>query len=187
MESDVHRLERVANRFSLIGSKPALTTIDVDDILSDAVEYFRARLPFSGDGVSIEFERANPKPVSVNRELIGWVVENIVKNALEACDPKKGLIRVKSSFVKDGGKVRIDISDNGRGIPPKEVKRVFQPGYTTKKRGWGLGLALAKRIVVEYHKGQIYISDSSPGRGTTFRIDLPIANPNNKAGTNNGR
>jgi hypothetical protein len=181
MENDVHRLERIANRFSLIGSKPTLATVDAEDILMTVVDYFSRRLPHSGEGVRIEFERSYPKPVSVNSELIEWVFENVIKNALEACDSKRGLVRIKSGFSKAGGSVSIEITDNGKGMSPKQVKKVFQPGYTTKKRGWGLGLALANRIVSEYHRGEIFISSSSPGRGTTFRIDLPIADPNKKA------
>jgi signal transduction histidine kinase len=181
MEGDVHRLERIANRFSLIGSRPTLATVDAEDILMTVVDYFSRRLPHSGEGIRIEFERSNPKPVSVNSELIGWVFENVIKNALEACDSKRGLVRIKSGFSKAGGSVSIEITDNGKGMSPKEVKKVFQPGYTTKKRGWGLGLALANRIVSEYHRGEIFVTNSAPGRGTTFRIVLPIANPNKKA------
>jgi signal transduction histidine kinase len=181
MESDVNRLERIANRFSLIGSRPTLATVDAEDILISVVDYFSRRLPHNGEGVRIEFERSNPKPVSVNSELIGWVFENVIKNALEACDSKRGLVRIKSGFSKDGGRVSIEITDNGKGMSPKQIKKVFQPGYTTKKRGWGLGLALANRIVSEYHRGEIFVTNSAPGRGTTFRIDLPIANPNKKA------
>ena len=181
MESDVNRLERIANRFSLIGSRPTLDTVDAEDILISVVDYFSRRLPHSGEGIRIEFERSNPKPVSVNSELIGWVFENVIKNALEACDSKRGLVRIKSGFSKAGGRVSIEITDNGKGMSPKQVKKVFQPGYTTKKRGWGLGLALANRIVSEYHRGEIFVTNSAPGRGTTFRIDLPIADPNKKA------
>lgn len=175
MEGDVHRLERIANRFSLIGSTPALDRTDIEDVLQGAVDYFARRLPHSGEGVKIEFRRSGPKPVAVNGELIGWVFENLIKNALEACDSKRGLVRIVSGFSKDGDGVSVDISDNGRGMTPKEVKKVFQPGYTTKKRGWGLGLALARRIVSEYHKGEIFVTSSSPGHGTTFRVVLPSA------------
>jgi len=102
MENDVHRLERIANRFSLIGSTPTLATVDAEDILVNVVDYFRRRLPYNGEGIRIEFERSNPKPVSVNSELIGWVFENVIKNALEACDSKRGVVQIRSGFSKSG-------------------------------------------------------------------------------------
>ncbi len=176
MENDVHRLERIANRFSLIGSTPTLETVDIETVLSNVVDYFRRRLPYSGEGIRIDIQRSDPKPVAVNSELIGWAFENVIKNALEACDSKQGVVRIRSVFSRDDELVSIEISDNGKGMSAKEVKRAFQPGFTTKKRGWGLGLALARRIVSEYHGGEIFVEKSSPGRGTTFRIDLPIAN-----------
>ncbi|MFH1894256.1 MAG: HAMP domain-containing sensor histidine kinase [Candidatus Zixiibacteriota bacterium] len=179
MEADINRLERIANRFSLIGSTPALTSVDMEDILSDAVEYFRRRLPHSGNGLKILFERYSSRFVKVNRELISWVFENLIKNALEACDSVSGVVQIKSDICNNGKTVCIEVVDNGRGMSPAEVKKVFQPGYTSKKRGWGLGLTLAHRIVEEYHRGHIFVKDSSLGNGTTFRIELPLADDSN--------
>ena len=175
MENDVNRLERIANRFSLIGSTPHLTTVDIEEVLSEVVEYFRQRLPHSGTGIKIKFKKSEPKFVSVNRELISWVFENITKNALEACDSKTGLIEITSSFSRDRKRVIVGVTDNGKGMSSSEIKKIFQPGYTTKKRGWGLGLTLVRRIVSSYHKGEIFVKSSSPDHGTTFEIDLPTA------------
>ncbi len=173
MEADVHRLERIANRFSLIGSTPTLETIDVEDVLSDVVEYFCRRLPHQGRGLCVDFDRSEPKLVKVNRELLSWVIENIVKNALEACDSKSGVIEIRSSLSKDSKTVIVEIEDNGKGMTASEMKKVFNPGFTTKKRGWGLGLTLSRRIVMEHHDGEIFVKESEPGVGTTFRIELP--------------
>ncbi|MBK7865856.1 MAG: ATP-binding protein [Ignavibacteriales bacterium] len=104
----------------------------------------------------------------INRELFGWVIENLVKNALDAIDHDAGKISIKISQVKS--KVEIEVTDNGKGIDLKRRKDVFRPGYSTKKRGWGLGLSLSKRIIEEYHSGKIFVSNSIPGEGTTFRI-----------------
>jgi len=173
METDVHRLERIANRFSLIGSKPTLETIDANDILSDLVEYFCKRLPHQGKGLCVNFERNEPKPVEANRELLSWVIENIVKNAMEACDSKTGVITISSSISKDSKTIYIEIKDNGKGMTSSEMNKVFNPGFTTKKRGWGLGLTLSRRIIMEHHGGKIFVKESEPGKGTTFRIELP--------------
>jgi len=175
MEVDITRLERIATRFSLIGSTPSLQSVDIEEILSNTAEYFGQRLPHSGGGVQIRFERGESKIVSVNKELISWVFENIIKNALEACDSRDGIIEIHSGLSRDGNKVCVTIADNGRGMSHAVVKRVFQPGYTTKKRGWGLGLTLARRIVSNYHKGEIFVKESAPGSGTTFQIELPLS------------
>jgi signal transduction histidine kinase len=175
MNADIGRLERIASRFSLIGSTPDLKKIDVEDIVEDTVDYLRQRLPHRGNGVRIEFTRSDPKFVPVNRELLGWAFENLIKNALQACDAINGRIEIRSMLSRDGKKVCIQVADNGRGMTPKEAKRVFQPGYTTKKRGWGLGLTLTDRIISKYHRGDIFVRESSPGLGTTFQIELPIA------------
>jgi hypothetical protein len=174
MASDINRLERIAQRFSLIGSTPSLAVIDLEEVVSDCVDYFRQRLPFSGNGIRIEYSRSQPKYASLNRELLSWALENTIKNALEACDAKTGLIRVTTGTSRDGAKACLEIADNGRGMSPSEVRRVFHPGYTSKKRGWGLGLTLARRIVSDYHRGEIFIKSSTPGVGTTFQLTLPL-------------
>ena len=173
MSQDLGRLEKVAARFSQIGAKSDLKEQDVSGILREVASYIRRRLPQMGKKVAIEEEYADVPMVAVNRELFEWVVENLVKNALEAIDKPEGVIRIVLSPAQERGRtVCIDIIDNGRGLDSSERRRIFKPGYSTKKRGWGLGLSLAKRIVEEYHGGRLYVKDSHPGRGTTMRIVL---------------
>jgi signal transduction histidine kinase len=175
IENDLNRLETIANRFGKIGSIPTLTEQDINALTSEVVTYFQERLPHGGKGVTIEFEAGDVPPVMVNPELYGWVVENLIKNSLEAVDAKSGHIDVRVALVNSKKGVAIEISDNGRGIARSDARRVFRPGYTTKTRGWGLGLSLARRIIHEYHKGSISLARSEPGKGTTFIIQLPLA------------
>lgn len=164
---DVERLQVVTDRFSKIGSQPALQEEELISLLNDAVDYFKHRT-----GKNIEFTTAfpnHPVMVTLNRSLFEWVIENLVKNALDAMEGK-GSIHVE---VEDlGSKVHIGFSDTGKGLPAKQFKRIFEPGYTSKKRGWGLGLSLSKRIIQDYHNGKIYVLKSELGVGTTFRISL---------------
>lgn len=167
MERDVARLQRVAERFSKIGSKPDPEAMDVTAVVSGAVDYVRRRSP-----AKVEYSVAYPKnPVLVrmNAPLIEWVMENLCKNAVDAMD---GAGKITVTVAHDDDKVFIEVTDTGKGIAKSLRKRVFEPGYTTKKRGWGLGLSLAKRIVEEYHKGRIFVKNSAVGRGATFRIEL---------------
>lgn len=167
MEHDVARLQRVAERFSKIGSKPDPEAMDVTAVVSGAVDYVRRRSP-----AKVEYSVAYPKnPVLVrmNAPLIEWVMENLCKNAVDAMD---GAGKITVTVAHDNDKVFIEVADTGKGIAKSLRKRVFEPGYTTKKRGWGLGLSLAKRIVEEYHKGRIFVKNSAVGRGATFRIEL---------------
>jgi signal transduction histidine kinase len=173
MSTDVDRLQRVANRFGQIGSLPELKDGDLNDLLVVTGEYFRRRLPFDGKGVEIACS-LNPIPkVSLNGQLITWAVENLVKNALQAVDPQTGKIELYSSPARDERYVIIEIRDNGKGIPAGIARKLFRPGFTTKKRGWGLGLTLARRIVEEYHRGKISLLRSKPG-DTVFQIVLPV-------------
>ncbi|MBQ4063238.1 MAG: HAMP domain-containing histidine kinase [Bacteroidaceae bacterium] len=167
MERDVARLQRVAERFSKIGSLPEPTSEDIVEVIDRAVEYVKRRSP-----AQVTYTMNYPKRpllVRMNAPLIEWVVENLCKNAVDAMDGK-GDIYVSVSQNSD--RAFVEISDTGKGIPKSKHKRVFEPGYTTKKRGWGLGLSLAKRIVEQYHKGRIYVKQSAPGKGTTFRLEL---------------
>jgi two-component system, sporulation sensor kinase D len=168
MENDVKRLEIVADRFSKIGSTPKLEEHKVYEIVKDFVDYFRVRV-----SKNISFElTGNPHLVAgLNVPLFDWVLENLLKNAVNAIDGK-GLIRVDISGNKIKKQVFIDVSDTGKGIPRSKFDTVFQPGYTTRKRGWGLGLSLTKRMIENYHNGQIFVKDSEVGKGTTFRIVL---------------
>ena len=171
LEHDVERLSMVANRFSKIGATPELEVHNIYEELDKCREYMQKRAPRK---VTFDFPGpdAGDLPVAINPLLFDWVFENLLRNALDAMDGKGHLA---GSVRAAGDKVIIDITDTGKGIKPKDVKRVFKPGFTTKKRGWGLGLSLVKRIVEEYHRGRIVVSRSEPGVGTTFSITLPRA------------
>jgi signal transduction histidine kinase len=172
MQADIARLKRVAERFSQIGSDPDRKAQPLEPIIQDVVDYFRLRLPHAGGGVRID-ARFKPVPtVAVNTELIAWVLENLVKNALESVDPKTGVITIEMEPHPRGG-VKVSVADNGRGIIGKQQKQVFNPGFTTKKRGWGLGSTLARRIVMEYHRGDLYLDVSIPNEVTRFVLHLP--------------
>ncbi len=175
VERDLARLETVANRFGKIGSRPKLEKRDINHLTGEVVDYFRERLPHHGEGAQIQFVPGEISAAKVNRELYNWVIENLIKNALEAVDSKTGFIKVRT-FSESGNRwIRVEISDNGRGIMRRDVRRIFRPGYTTKRRGWGLGLSLARRIIHDYHNGNLYLVTSEPGKGSTFVIELPTA------------
>jgi len=168
MEKDVNRLQMVAERFSKIGSMPEPVQADMVGVLDGVIDYVEHRSP-----VTVKFIRNFPDPpvnAKVNESLFGWVIENICKNAVDAMNGK-GKLTIKLNEEKNY--VTIDVTDTGKGIPKNSWRSVFDPGYTTKERGWGLGLSLAKRIVTEYHKGKIYVAQSEIGKGTTFRIEIP--------------
>ncbi|MEN9609734.1 MAG: hypothetical protein RLZZ628_548 [Bacteroidota bacterium] len=171
LEKDVNRLELVADRFSKIGSAPDLVQTDIREALERIRAYMQKRSPRK---VSFDFPKIdldNPLNVKINNHLFDWVVENLLRNALDAMETGAGKISATVSIT--GNFVTIDISDTGKGIPANKFKTIFQPGYTTKKRGWGLGLSLAKRIIEDYHAGQIFVKKSVVGAGTTFTIQLP--------------
>lgn len=171
MDKDVKRLSTIADRFSKIGSVPELKLEYLNAAITRSLEYMRSRI--SGKvSVNLHFP-ADDFPVKISLSLFEWVMENLTKNAVDAME---GAGRIDITTGEDSKKVWIDISDTGRGIPRKNFKRVFHPGFTTKKRGWGLGLTLVKRIIEEYHGGRIYVLRSEPGAGTTFRIELPRVN-----------
>ena len=167
MDKDVKRLERIAERFSKIGSLPEATETSMNEVLEHVIDYMDRRT-----SSQVEIQRQFPEHdvrVSMNASLFEWVVENLCKNAVDAME---GHGRIVLSLTEDNGRVIVDVSDTGKGIRRKDIKNVFKPGFTTKKRGWGLGLSLAKRIVEEYHNGKIYVKSSEVGHGTTFRIEL---------------
>ena len=173
MDRDLDRLHKIASRFAQVGSAPALEPTDLTTIVAGTVAYFRRRLPHLGHSVVIE-ERYDPAPrVLVHAQLMEWVVENLLKNALDASDKPEGKIAVSVLWKRESREVQILVADNGRGMSPEERRHAFDTGYTTKRRGWGLGLALARRVVHEYHRGSIVIVDSAPGRGTTVAINIP--------------
>jgi two-component system, sporulation sensor kinase D len=179
MENDVKRLEIVADRFSKIGSKPKLETHPVYDVVKDFVDYFRVRV---SDKISFELTGNRRLLAGLNIPLFDWVLENLLKNAVNAID-STGSIKVNISGSRAKKQVYIDVSDTGKGIPRSKFETVFQPGYTTRKRGWGLGLSLTKRMIQNYHNGQIFVRDSELGKGTTFRIVLKSLNDDSKATT----
>jgi two-component sensor histidine kinase len=169
MQRDVDRLTKVAQRFSKIGSAAQVRTVEVHAILEHIMTYFERRLPHLGKKVTLKLDEGYPVWVAINVDLFEWVFENLIRNAADAIDRPDGEIRLRVREVRNTAV--IDVSDNGRGIDQKIRKDIFRPGFSTKSRGWGLGLSLAKRIVEEYHGGKIVVKESSP-RGTTFRIRL---------------
>lgn len=171
LNRDVDRLSMVSARFSQIGSHPKLEDKDLNDVADDTIEYFRRRLPHLGGRVQLRREGTVTNPVLFNRDLLGWVLENLIRNGVDALVDGKGTITVRLED-ESGGGVRLYVSDTGRGIPPREGNKIFEPGFTTKKRGWGMGLALVKRIVTQYHGGRIRVESTSP-HGTTFLVTLP--------------
>jgi two-component system, sporulation sensor kinase D len=177
MENDIKRLEIIADRFSKIGSKPKLEDHSVYDVIKDFVDYFSVRVSHN-----ISFEiTGNPNlRAGLNVPLFDWVLENLLKNAVNAIEGK-GKIKVEINPNKaKKGQILIDITDTGKGIPRSKFDTVFQPGYTTRKRGWGLGLSLTRRIIKNYHNGFIFVRDSEIGKGTTFRIILKNSQNDNK-------
>jgi two-component system, sporulation sensor kinase D len=168
MDNDVKRLEIVADRFSKIGSKPNLEPQIVYDVVKDYVDYFKVRV-----SNKINFELTGDKELKagLNIPLFDWVLENLLKNAVNAIEGS-GQIKVSIRGSASKKLIYIDVSDTGKGIPRSKFLTVFRPGYTTRKRGWGLGLSLTKRMIENYHNGQIFVKDSELGKGTTFRIIL---------------
>lgn len=170
IEKDVERLNRIAERFSKIGSNPDLHPTSVQRVVTDSVSYLQNRISRK---VSIEYDFPESPVLSpLNASLFAWVIENIVKNAVDAME---GQGRITFTLEQKGKFIFLDISDTGKGIPRSKQKTVFSPGFTTKQRGWGLGLSLAKRIVEQYHRGKIFVKASEIGKGTTFRIVLRSA------------
>lgn len=173
MQNDVDRLDLIADRFSKIGSSPALTPVDIYAQMREITTYIRRRASRKIVFDEPSFDTA-PLMVGINPPLFNWVIENIMRNALDALEEGTGTISWAVQAHHDH--IEIDISDTGKGIPPSKLKVVFEPGFTTKTRGWGLGLSLARRIIENYHKGKIYVKHSRLGEGTTFAIHLPYKN-----------
>lgn len=170
MENDLHRLQKTADRFSKIGYKPDLHEEDLAEAINHVAEYFHRRIPQTGKKVHLLIESQEPVRARINRELFEWVIENLTKNALDAIESGEGTIAY--SISKQGKYAFIDVSDTGKGIELKYRNDVFRPGFSTKKRGWGLGLSLAKRIIELHHGGKLSLRESKPGFKTTFRIKL---------------
>lgn len=172
MQNDIHRLEIITDRFSKIGSKPMLEDHVVYAVVQNFVDYFKVR---TSDKINFVIKGDNQVRAMLSIPLFDWVIENLLKNAANAIDNEGTItINVIEHLTKE--EVFIDVSDTGRGIPTSKFDTVFQPGYTTRKRGWGLGLSLTKRIIENYHSGKIFVKDSELGKGTTFRIILKSSN-----------
>ncbi|MGI5914091.1 MAG: sensor histidine kinase [Bacteroidales bacterium] len=168
MGLDVKRLEKITERFAKVGTKPSLSEENIVPLFDKTIAYLRKRVSSKVDFIAT-FGREEPIILPVNSALFEWVIENLSKNAVDAMG---GEGTITYSIFSEEKEVYIDISDTGKGIPKKMVKKIFKPGYTTKKHGWGLGLSLAKRIIEEYHKGKLFVKESEPGKGTVIRIVL---------------
>jgi anti-sigma regulatory factor (Ser/Thr protein kinase) len=169
MDKDINRLELITERFSLIGSKPRKTPTDIGILVGRTIDYIRKR---AATKIDLQLGKQPEQPVVIDlaAPLIEWVIENLLKNALDAMEEGTGQIRV--DLFTHTNQLIIDITDNGKGISMADQEHIFRPGFSTKKRGWGLGLTLSKRIIEENHGGQLIIKSSEPGKGTTFRIVL---------------
>lgn len=168
IEKDVEHLNVIANRFSKIGSEPTLTQDNVSEIIENTLDYFKIR-----SSKNVVFNYTPPRfdtSVKLNRDLFGWVLENIIKNAIDAMQGK-GNIDIQ--LLKKDKEIQLLITDTGKGIPKSLHRKIFEPGYTTKERGWGLGLSLTKRIINQYHKGKVFVKQSQKHTGTTFQINIP--------------
>ena len=170
INNDVEKLSKITYRFSKIGATPELKELIVYDEIKKVVDYFQRRLPQTGRSVELTIEGDKESKAKLNSELFEWVIENLVKNSLDAMDQREGRISIDVKATHNS--VDIEVSDTGKGIDLKRRKDVFRPGYSTKRRGWGLGLSLSKRIIETYHQGKIYVKSSIPGEGTTFKINL---------------
>jgi hypothetical protein len=180
MTSDLDRLTKIANRFSKIGSKPDLKYENIYDEISKVVKYFEKRIPRLSSSnpdspeakrkIALSITGSKSASALINNELFEWVIENLTKNALDAIENSRGSITF--DIQDKGSYVNIDVSDTGKGLDMRYKKDIFRPGYSTKRRGWGLGLSLSKRIIETYHKGKLTVKESEPGKGTTFRIRI---------------
>jgi ATPase/histidine kinase/DNA gyrase B/HSP90 domain protein len=168
MDKDVKRLQLIADRFSKIGSLPEAVPVSLSEVLDHVIDYMDRRT-----SKTIQLKKVFPADdiiIRLNASLFEWVIENLCKNAVDAMGSESGTITLRVETV--GERVIVEVSDTGKGIKKKDMRNVFRPGFTTKSRGWGLGLSLAKRIVEEYHNGRIFVKSSELGKGTTFRIEL---------------
>ena len=170
INKDIKRLSVIADRFSKIGSQPELIFGYLNQVIENSLNYLHLRI---SDKVRIELKLSESKiPVLISPSLFEWVMENLIKNAVDAMSGE-GTLTISTGTIKQTA--WIEIKDTGKGMPRKNFKRIFSPGYTTKKRGWGLGLTLTKRIIMLYHDGRIFVKESEPGKGSVFRIELPLA------------
>lgn len=178
VSKDLERLEKIAARFSKIGSKPSLELTQVKPIIEEVMMYFERRLPQYGTKVQLIFESDVDAKVLLNSDLFSWAIENLIKNSLDSVPQESGIVKIKVDLAevrkvfKKNDFVIVDVIDNGKGICRKNRKNIFRPGYSTKERGWGLGLSLTKRIIEDYHYGKIFVKESKPNYKTVIRIML---------------
>ncbi len=173
VENDISRIRKGAERFNKIGSKPELKSIHIEPIIDQVIEYMERRLPQFGKTVDVRKSIHTNAKVLMNPELFQWAIENLIKNSMDAIKESAGDAYISVSMFKQGEQLIIDIEDSGTGIDRKYINQIFKPGYSTKKRGWGLGLSLTKRIIEEYHDGKVFVLRSEVNVGTTIRIILP--------------
>ncbi len=180
IKNDLQRLTKIANRFSKIGSRPELQPVDIKPLIENVVSYYQRRLPNMQKKVIIKTILPPQEVIlNINQELFEWVLENLIKNSIDSILPNRdGLITIKISLQKEKKWVVIDISDNGRGIQSQNKRHIFRPGFSTKKRGWGLGLSLARRIIENYHGGKLFLKETKINEGSVFRIILKGAQVN---------
>lgn len=171
MESDIERLQQVSRRFSKMGSKPEMEFFDLSKRVESVLSYLNRRIPTLGKKVDLVNDIDPDIKIMANGTLISWTIENLIRNSIDSISGEAGLIRLSMS--QDQNNVKIRISDNGCGVPKKDWKNIFRPGFSTKKSGWGLGLSLCQRIINEVHKGDIYVLESRINSGTVFEINIP--------------
>ncbi len=170
IDNDVEKLNKITYRFSKIGAKPELKIRTVYEEIEKIIDYYQRRLPQSGRNIDLTVEGDKEVCAAINSELFEWVIENLIKNSLDAIEQKEGKIIITVKATRKNAD--IEVTDSGKGIDLNRRKDVFRPGYSTKRRGWGLGLSLSKRIIETYHQGKIFVKTSAPGEGTTFKILL---------------
>jgi signal transduction histidine kinase len=175
MEDDLKRLSKITERFSKIGSRPELASVSIASVLDRTVKYFHKRLPRLKADSTLTLDLEETPLIRGNEELLEWVFENLIKNGLDALGETGGSIEIQSRYDASHQRVDVRVRDTGRGVPAALRHRIFNPGFTTKKRGWGLGLALTRRIVEEYHGGEIRLAESRAGLGSTFLVRFPAA------------
>ena len=173
IENDIERLDIIARRFSKIGSAPDLKPINISNKIDEVINYYYRRLPNLSGKIEIHKEYPDNIIINANDMLIGWVLENLIKNGVEAMEGSKGDLYLKIDNTSSK-KLQILITDTGKGMTPKMRYKIFKPGFTTKKRGWGMGLSLVRRIIEDYHYGRIYVKKTVINKGTTFLIEIPI-------------
>jgi len=171
LESDIDRLEQVSRRFSKMGSKPEMEYFDLSKRIEKVMSYLNRRIPTLGKKVELVNDISPNIKIRANGTLLSWAIENLIRNSIDSIDVESGLIRLSLNQEED--KVKIRISDNGCGIPKRDWRNIFRPGFSTKKSGWGLGLSLCQRIIKEVHNGSIYILESNIDSGTVFEINIP--------------